>query len=69
MEFLTVLTRDEMKNVVGGNPCATNCISVYGDFYVECGVTYHPSTDNWALCVDEVYSLNTACLNRCFQVK
>lgn len=69
MEFLNMLSRKEMKNITGGDAaCMANCNAVYGGFYEECGETYHPSTDNWALCVDEVYSLNTSCLNSCIQV-
>ncbi|MEX0723697.1 MAG: hypothetical protein WD053_07460 [Gracilimonas sp.] len=70
MEALQLLDRNEMKKVMGGDPaCAGDCNALYGGYYNECGGTYGPDTDEWSQCVDEVHDLNTACINRCFQVQ
>lgn len=68
METLQILSRSEMKTIMAGyiNECATDCLNLYGGYYEECNATYHPSTDNWALCVDEVHELSHACLDDCF---
>lgn len=69
MEVLKLLSRNEMRSIVGGDPeCAGNCLTLYGGYYEECLQTFGPSTDERAQCVDEVYELNTACINSCFQV-
>lgn len=68
MEALRRLNRSEMKDIMAGyrNECASGCLTLYGGYYEECGATYHASTDNWGLCVDEVRSLNHMCINGCF---
>lgn len=68
MESLQILRRSEMKTILAGymNECATDCNALYGGYYEQCGQNYGRSTNNWALCIDEVHDLNTVCLNGCF---
>lgn len=67
METLQVLSRNEMKKINAGyvNPCGAACNRLYGGYYEDCFEWYHPSTDNWGKCVDEVYALNSECLAEC----
>lgn len=69
-----VLRRSEMKMIMaGGCPscaaCANDCNSLYSGYYHECNSTYpDPSSDEQALCRQEVHELNGLCINDCFQV-
>ncbi|MBO6571435.1 MAG: hypothetical protein JJ958_03225 [Balneola sp.] len=67
MEFLNVLSREEMRNIKGGNACADGCLSLYGGYYEECDSTFPPSTDGRSACFSEVHELNMRCIGWCFE--
>lgn len=66
MEFLEILSRNEMRTIVGGNECASGCIGLYGGYYEECDETYPSGTDGRNACFTEVRDLNRLCLDDCF---